>query len=338
MEAAAELIVDAARRHRVQAPARDLEGARSPPAAWRRSSELDRHRLRELRRAAPAAVDRDRTASIGGGGRHLQGARGRQAPTTRSRLAAARSAPRPALAPRPRARTRRSDQARRTPSSTWRNDGMPWRGVSGKYVPPKNGLPVGRRGRRSSASRPGRSSPGPRPCTAASRSGRSSRSTLIATKCALRTRGGLLVLERLALHDVAPVAGRVADRTGRSGRSSATARARAPPGPTGTSPPGCGRAGAGRGSSRRRAGSSADGAGPVRPWPDGTSPGRSVGSDGGVGLRARIATCGEARWHHCDCRNRTRHGLARRTRVSAAGSSPTPLAAKETDRWITGFA
>ena len=31
------------------------------------------------------------------------------------------------------------------------------------------------------------------------------------TKCSLRKRGDLLVLERFALHDVAPVAGRVAD-------------------------------------------------------------------------------------------------------------------------------
>ena len=62
-----------------------------------------------------------------------------------------------------------------------------------------------------------------------------------------------LVLERLALHDVAPVAGRVAD--GQEDRPVELARrARAPPRPRGTSPRGCGRAAAGTGSSRRPAG------------------------------------------------------------------------------------
>jgi hypothetical protein len=34
----------------------------------------------------------------------------------------------------------------------------------------------------------------------------------------------------------------------------------------------------------------------------------------------------------------TRHELARASRVGAARSPPMTLAAKETDRWITGFA
>ena len=37
---------------------------------------------------------------------------------------------------RARARSAGPVHAWRTPSSTWRNEGMPWRGVSGKYVPP----------------------------------------------------------------------------------------------------------------------------------------------------------------------------------------------------------
>ena len=63
---------------------------------------------------------------------------------------------------------------------------MPWRGVSGKYVPPKNGRPSG--ARNTDIGQP------PWPviaCTAPmyswSRSGRSSRSTLIGTKRSLST-------------------------------------------------------------------------------------------------------------------------------------------------------
>ena len=47
-------------------------------------------------------------------------------------------------------RPRRAARPRlaRRPSSTWRNDGIPWRGSSGKYVPPKNGRPSGVRNTR----------------------------------------------------------------------------------------------------------------------------------------------------------------------------------------------
>ena len=47
-------------------------------------------------------------------------------------------ATRPATSRPPAASTssRPSRHARSTPSSTWRNEGMPWRGSSGKYVPP----------------------------------------------------------------------------------------------------------------------------------------------------------------------------------------------------------
>ena len=66
------------------------------------------------------------------------------------------------------------------------------------------------------------------------------------------------VLEGLVRHHVAPVAGRVADRQ-QDRLVAARARARAPPVPTGASRPGCPRAGAGRGWSRRRAGSASGG-------------------------------------------------------------------------------
>ena len=67
-------------------------------------------------------------------------------------------------------------------------------------------------------------------------------------------RGGLSVLERLVLHHVAPVAGRVADRH-QQRLVLAPARGRAPPRPTDASPRGCPCAGGGRGWSGRRAGS-----------------------------------------------------------------------------------
>ena len=62
-----------------------------------------------------------------------------------------------------------------------------------------------------------------------------------------------LVLERLALHDVAPVAGRVADRE-QHGPVERAREARTPPRPRAASRPGCRRAAAGTGWSRRRAG------------------------------------------------------------------------------------
>ena len=63
-----------------------------------------------------------------------------------------------------------------------------------------------------------------------------------------------VVLERLALHHVAPVAGRVADRQeDRADRAALRGRGR--PAPMGTSPPGCSRAGAGTGWSPGRVGS-----------------------------------------------------------------------------------
>ena len=138
----------------------------------------------------------------------------------------------------------------RSPSSTWRNDGRPWRRLGREVRAGEERLAVRREERRSAASRP---LPGhrlrPRPCRSPSRSGRSSRSTLIDTKCSFMSAADRLVLERLALHHVAPVAGRVADRQ-EDRLVLGPGPARTPPAPTGTSRPGCGRAGAGRGWSR----------------------------------------------------------------------------------------
>ena len=83
----------------------------------------------------------------------------------------------------------------------------------------------------------------------ASMSGRSSRSTLIAHELLVHQRRDLGILEGLALHHVAPVAGRVADRDEQ--RPVLVARpGRAPPRPTDTSRPGCPCAGAGTARSR----------------------------------------------------------------------------------------
>ena len=125
---------------------------------------------------------------------------------------------------------------------------MPWRGSVGKYVPPKNGLPSGVRNTRH------------RPAALAGHRldrvhvDRVQVRPLLAVHLdghepAVELRRGRLVLERLALHHVAPVARRVADRQ-EDRAVLPPARARAPRGPTGTSRPGCARAGAGRGWSR----------------------------------------------------------------------------------------
>ena len=85
----------------------------------------------------------------------------------------------------------------------------------------------------------------------ASTSGRSSRSTFTQHEALVHQRGDLRVLEGLALHDVAPVAGGVADRDEQ--RPVLVARAaRAPPRPTAASRPGCRGAGAGTARSRWR--------------------------------------------------------------------------------------
>ena len=66
---------------------------------------------------------------------------------------------------------------------------------------------------------------------------------------AIQDRGQSFVFERLALHHVAPVAGRVADGQ-KDGLVFGARLSQTPPRPTDTNPPDCGRAAAGRDSSR----------------------------------------------------------------------------------------
>ena len=149
--------------------------------------------------------------------------------------------------------SRRSRQASETARSTCWNDGSPCRGSGGKYVPPKNGSPAGVRnivigqpplpGQRDDRVHVDRVEVGPLLAI-----------DLDADEALVHQRGGRLVLERLVLHHVAPVAGGVADRE-QDRHVLARARARAPPRPTGTSRPDCPRAGAGTGTSRPRGGS-----------------------------------------------------------------------------------
>ena len=158
------------------------------------------------------------------------------------------------LARRPRRRRRAARGTRSaTASSTWRKLGSPCRGSGGKYVPPKNGSPVGREedghrpaavpGQRDDRVHVDRVEVGPLLAV-----------DLDVDEVLVHQRRRLLVLERLVLHHVAPVAGGVADRE--QDRPVLVARAaRAPPRPTGTSRPGCPRAGGGTGWSRRRGGS-----------------------------------------------------------------------------------
>ncbi len=134
VEATAQLVMETAVGHRVERATSDRE---RPGVAGRdvaAQEELDRHRLRELRSAAPAAI-----------GGIEPGFDGRRAPPRAmtasdppSRRAIRLAWTRLATNRPPAASTaaRSSRQARATPSRTWRNDGMPWRGSSGKYVPP----------------------------------------------------------------------------------------------------------------------------------------------------------------------------------------------------------
>ena len=210
-------------------------GAPAPPAVRRVERALDR---RESPRQAPPATADPRVG--------------------RTRPAGSRRAPRRAVPPAASTSARCSVQARRTPVEhlAERRHPVARRCPGSRSRRRTAGRPAS--GRRSSASRPGPVIAWTAPMYSWSTSGRSSRSTLIGTKWALSVRGRRLVLERLALHHVAPVAGRVADR--QEDRAVAVvARAPAPPAPMGTSRPGCGRAGAGTGWSRRRGGSPACG-------------------------------------------------------------------------------
>ena len=94
--------------------------------------------------------------------------------------------------------------------STWRKLGSPWRGSGGKYVPPKNGSPVRREedghrpaavpGQRDDRVHVDRVEVGPLLAV-----------DLDVDEVLVHQPRGLGVLERLVLHHVAPVAGRVAD-------------------------------------------------------------------------------------------------------------------------------
>ena len=113
-------------------------GRASPVLHVQAEQELDRHRLRELGRAAPAAVARVEAA--------LQAEQRRVEQPVAGLAAAAIRPTGPASSPADRLRERRAGlldlrrgaraTPRLTPASTWRNDGSPWRGWSGKYVPP----------------------------------------------------------------------------------------------------------------------------------------------------------------------------------------------------------
>ena len=94
---------------------------------------------------------------------------------------------------------------------TSRNAGMPWRCTGGKYVPPKNGSPSGVR--KTVIGQP----PWPERATHRVHVDRVDVGPLLAIdldvhEVLVHERRRLGVLERLVLHHVAPVAGRVADR------------------------------------------------------------------------------------------------------------------------------
>ena len=122
-EAAADLVVDPAGRHRAQRPERHL-------ALAAREQELDRRGRRELRRAAEAAVGAVVGRARGWPSRRSGPRRGSAPPTARAarwRRATARRG-----SPCSRISSRRLSQASATASSTIRQLGMPWRGSGGK--------------------------------------------------------------------------------------------------------------------------------------------------------------------------------------------------------------
>ena len=135
VEAAAELVADAAVGHLVERERRPSPTGLGVAGRDAAEQVLERHRLGELGRAAPRpvagverrrqrVVDRAEEPAIDG-----RAAAGRRRPVLLDErghepLAAATASPRSMV------------HAFETPSSTWLNDGIPWRGRSGKYVPP----------------------------------------------------------------------------------------------------------------------------------------------------------------------------------------------------------
>ena len=111
MEAAAELVVDPAVGHRVERPPRDRERPRVAGRDRAPQQVLDRHRLRELRRAAPAAVARVELRARARRVAASSSARVGAAPRPRAAAGSARRAPRPAAGPTPRSRRARSRHA-----------------------------------------------------------------------------------------------------------------------------------------------------------------------------------------------------------------------------------
>ncbi len=244
-EAAAELVVDAAGRHRVESALDDVGGTRGPAGTrarrragtWaRRRSRRGACRLRCAKRRATASSSRRGSSSVRRG---LELAdRARAAPAS----AAARALI--SLAPLPNAST--------TASITMRKLGMPRRWLGREVGAAVEGHALGVE------------EDGHRPAALAGHRlhrlhvegvdvGALLAVDLDVDEVLVHVGGRLGVLEGLALHHVAPVAGRVADRE-QDRAVLDRVPARAPPRPTGTSRPGCRGAGAGRGWSPRRGG------------------------------------------------------------------------------------
>ena len=246
--------MDAAVGHRVERPKRRSRASRSSPVGHVPAEQvLDRHRLRELGGAAPAAVARRRTTlaipAVGRVEQRPASARRRREPP-RSCCCLTRPLDEPRarvldlvalLAPRPADAVEHLAERRHPVARLVREVGA-------------------------AVERPavGRQEDAHRPAAAAGHRLDGAHVDLVEVgpllavhldrdEVGVQGLGRRLVLERLALHDVAPVARRVADRQ-EDRAVEASSPARAPRGPTGTSRPGCGRAGAGTGWSRRRGG------------------------------------------------------------------------------------
>ena len=157
VEAAAELVVDAA-----VLPSRRGTGARWPAAARRPSRRDGAAGTRSSSAAGTSARGPNRRSGHRTAARsRAWRRRARRRPAGRPRDPAACVVPRSSASttwlPACSTPWRSWRHACATPSRTWRKLGMPWRGSSGKYVPPKNGLPSRREEHGSSASRPARS-------------------------------------------------------------------------------------------------------------------------------------------------------------------------------------
>ena len=161
VEAAAELVAQAAVGHRVERPPGDGQRPRIAGRHVAAEQELDGHRLRELRRPAPAAV-RGVERGLDGGGRAVEQL-GRRVvvPGREPRLRrpgpgrAGRRPPRPRRAPRARrARRLRGPGGTRASRAAARRESRSRRRTGGRRA---SGTPT-------SASRRPRSSTGRRPC------------------------------------------------------------------------------------------------------------------------------------------------------------------------------